>query len=47
MAIRLYMDHNVPHAITNGLRLKGIDLITAYEDDSSQLDDSELLDRAT
>ncbi len=47
MAIRLYMDHNVPRAITNGLKLKGIDLITAYEDGSSQLDDSELLDRAT
>jgi len=47
MAIRLYMDHNVPRAITSGLRLKGIDLITAYEDGSSQLDDSELLDRAT
>ncbi len=47
MAIRLYMDHNVPRAITNGLRLKGIDLITAYEDGSSQLDGSELLDRAT
>jgi uncharacterized protein with PIN domain len=41
------MDHNVPRAITNGLKLKGIDLITAYEDGSSQLDDSELLDRAS
>jgi len=47
MAIRLYMDHNVPRAITNGLKLKGVDLITAYEDGSSQLDDSELLDRAS
>ena len=47
MAIRLYMDHNVPRAITNGLKLKGIDLITAYEDGSSQLDDSELLDHAS
>ena len=47
MAIRLYMDHNVPRAITNGLKLKGIDLITAYENGSSQLDDSELLDRAS
>jgi len=47
MAIRLYMDHNVPRAITNGLKLKGIDLITAHEDGSSQLDDSELLDRAS
>jgi hypothetical protein len=41
------MDHNVPRAITNGLKLKGIDLITALEDGSSQLDDSELLDRAS
>ena len=47
MAIRLYMDHNVPRAITTGLKLKGIDLITAYEDGSSQMDDSELLDRAS
>ena len=47
MAIRLYMDHNVPRAITNGLKLKGVDLITAYEDGSSQLDDTELLDRAS
>jgi hypothetical protein len=43
MAIRLYMDHNVPRAITNGLKLKGIDLITAYEDGSSQLDDCYLI----
>jgi len=41
------MDHNVPRAITNGLKLKGIDLITAYEDGSSQLGDTELLDRAS
>ena len=47
MAIRFYMDHNVPRAITNGLKLKGVDLITAYEDGSSQLDDSKLLDRAS
>ncbi len=47
MTIRLYMDHNVPRAITNGLKLKGVDLITAYEDGSSQLDDTELLDRAS
>jgi len=47
MAIRLYMDHNVPRAITNSLRLKGIDIVTAYEDGSSQLDDSQLLDRSS
>jgi len=30
--ITFYMDHNVPRAITAGLRLRGIDVITAYED---------------
>jgi hypothetical protein len=36
MSITLYMDHHVPRAITEGLRLRGIDVITAC-----------LLDRAT
>jgi hypothetical protein len=40
------MDHHVPKAITNGLRLRGVDVLTAYEDGASQLNDSELLDRA-
>jgi hypothetical protein len=47
MAIDLYMDHNVPMAITNGLRLRGVNVITAFEDNSHQLDDPALLDRAT
>jgi hypothetical protein len=47
MAIDLYMDHNVPMAITNGLRLRGVNVITAFEDSSHQLDDPALLDRAT
>jgi hypothetical protein len=47
MAVLLYMDHHVPRAITVGLRLRGVDVITAYEDKSSRLNDSELLDRAT
>ena len=46
MAIQLYMDHNVPRAITDGLRAGGADVITAFEDDTSELDDPELLDRA-
>ena len=29
MATALYMDHHVPRAITMGLRLRGIDVITA------------------
>ena len=45
--IALYMDHNVPRAITVGLRLRGVDVITAYEDGADNMDDSLLLDRAT
>ncbi|MDH7486894.1 MAG: DUF5615 family PIN-like protein [Anaerolineae bacterium] len=47
MALALYMDQHVPRAITIGLRLRGVDVITAYEDGASHLDDSELLDRAS
>lgn len=46
MPIKLYMDHHVPRAITTGLRLRGVDVITAYEDSAHQLDDPALLDRA-
>jgi predicted nuclease of predicted toxin-antitoxin system len=46
MAIALYMNQHVPRAITIGLRLRGVDVITAYEDDASDMDDPELLDRA-
>ena len=47
MAIDLYMDHHVPRAITIGLRLRGVDVLTAYEDGASELDDPDLLDRAS
>lgn len=40
------MDHHVPRAITTGLRLRGVDVITSLEDGTSKLDDPELLDRA-
>jgi len=30
-----------------GLRLRGVDVITAYEDGADDMDDSALLDRAT
>lgn len=36
----------MPRAITVGLRLRGIDVLTALEDDASELDDPALLDRA-
>jgi hypothetical protein len=47
MAIAFYMDHHIPRSITVGLRLRKVDVITAYEDGASELDDPELLDRAS
>ncbi len=46
MAVSLYMDHHVPKAITVGLRLRGVDVLTSYEDGTDQLDDEKLLKRA-
>jgi len=46
MPIKFFMDHHVPRAIIVGLRLRGVDVITAYEDSAHQLDDPALLDRA-
>jgi hypothetical protein len=46
MPLRLYMDQHVPRAITIGLRLRGIDVITAYEDGADKMPDPQLLDRA-
>ena len=44
--LTLYMNQHVPRAITEGLRLRGVNVTTAYEDAASDMDDSELLDRA-
>jgi hypothetical protein len=46
MAVSLYMDQHVPKAITTALRLRGVDVLTAYEDGADQLDDEHLLRRA-
>ena len=46
MTLALYMDHNVPRAITAGLQRRGIDVLRAYEDGAHALDDAALLDRA-
>lgn len=40
------MDQNVSKAITHGLRLRGIDVLTASEDGRAETPDPELLDRA-
>ena len=47
MSLAFYMDHHVPKAITNGLRLRGVDVLTAYEDGTREYEDADLLDRAT
>ena len=39
------MDVHIPFAITAQLRLREIDVMTAQEDSSRRLEDSELLDR--
>lgn len=47
MTIAFYMDVHVPRAITNGLRLRGVDVLTAQEDGNGTASDAQLLDRAT
>jgi predicted nuclease of predicted toxin-antitoxin system len=47
VSLRLYMDHHVRRAITNGLRLRGVDVIAAQDDGTTRLPDPQLLDRAT
>jgi len=46
MAIALHVNQHVSRAITVGLRLRGVDVITACEDGASDMGDAELLDRA-
>lgn len=46
MSVPLYMDVHVKSAITNGLRLRGIDVLTAQEDGEGVTSDEELLHRA-
>lgn len=47
MPVRLYFDHNVHQAVIDGLRRRGLDVLTALEDGTHQLRDPDLLDRAT
>ena len=43
----IYMDVNVPFAITAGLRLRGVDVLTAQQDGAAEVIDDVLLDRVT
>ena len=47
MPVGFYFDHNVSRAISEGLRRRGVDVLTAFEDEAQRLPDAELLDRAT
>lgn len=47
MTIALYMDEHIRRAITAGLRLRGVDVLTVQEDEPAGTPDPILLDRAT
>ena len=44
--VAFLFDQHVPAAVANGLRVRGVEVLTAWEDGSSALDDEPLLDRA-
>lgn len=46
MSVQLYMDVHVHRAMTEGLRLRGVDVLRAQEDGADEFEDDELLDRA-
>ena len=47
MKLALDMHVHVPASITRALRRRGLDVLTAQEDDAASLDDPCLLDRAS
>ena len=47
MSFAFYADHNVDRRIVSGIRLLGVDVVTALEDGRDEELDPNLLDRAT
>ncbi len=47
MTIKLYMDEQVPKAITLGLRQRGVDVLTVQDDGFTSTPDLIVLDHAT
>src|SRR5882724_11810579 len=47
MPVGLYMDVHIPQAITNQLRARGVDVLTAQEDGTTLVTDDRLLERST
>ncbi|OBQ22849.1 hypothetical protein [Anabaena sp. AL93] len=45
MPIALYMDVHVPQAITLQLCRRGVDVLTAFDDETQELPDDKLLER--
>lgn len=46
MPLAFFMDVHVPWPITNALRTNGIDVLTAFEDGTTQSSDEELMERS-
>jgi hypothetical protein len=46
MPVSFLMNHNVPFSVTEGLRIRNVDVMNAFEDGSHMLSDSQLLERA-
>jgi hypothetical protein len=47
MPVGLYMDVHVPRAITSQLRTRGVDVLTAWDDGNTQIEDDALLQHAS
>ena len=47
MSISFYMDENVHRGITNGLRIRNVDVLTVQEDGKIGFEDTAILNRAT
>ena len=47
MSLTLYTDENVKGQIVDGLRRRGVDVLTVVEDGRTGIPDPEVLDRAT
>lgn len=47
MTLRLYMDVHVPRSVSDALRQRGVDVLTAQDDGAATMTDPELLARAS
>ncbi len=45
--LAFYMDHQFPVSVTRGLRRRGVDVLTAFDDGTQEVNDEQLLIRAT